>query len=511
MQNKNRSREDLLAENETLRFRLEEAEETLEAIRNGAVDAVVVSLPQGERIFTLEGADQPYRVLVENMSEGAATLAPDGTILYCNNRIATMLQVPLEKLMGTRLCSHVAREDLPIFHAGMEKSRDSCSKDEIILITGTGTALPVLISCCAVDMTGSSGIQVVITDLSEQKRNQEIVASEKLARSIIDQAGEAILVCDENGVIIRASLLAHQLCGENPLLKPFDEMYPLQMSGTGEFFCSESALQGEIFRNTEVTLKRRDDQEFHLLLNSSPLKSGADRIIGCVLSLHNVTELKEAEQAIRKSLHEKEVLLKEVHHRVKNNMQVISSLVSLQAFESENETVRKALEDVSDRVRSMALVHEKLYRSADLSHIDFAEYARSLLSSIWRSHGAVASSIRLDFNLEQVHLPVDTAVPCGLILNELAGNALKHAFQGLGSGVVTVFLHAGADGRIRLCVRDNGVGLPEGLDWRSASSLGLRLVAMLAGQIKATVEVDSREGTAFELIFGETGCGVMSE
>ena len=209
---------------------------------------------------------------------------------------------------------------------------------------------------------------------------------------------------------------------------------------------------------------------------------------------------KQVEQRSRE-LREKEVLLKEIHHRVKNNMQVISSLVGLQADGSEDETVREVLRDVTYRVRSMALVHEKLYQSDDLARIDFAEYVRSLLSYHWRAHGAAAAEIRLTLDLTPVLLPVDVAIPCGLILNELAGNALKHAFQGRNEGEVTVSLQEAADGRIGLQVRDNGVGLPSGFDWRQAPSLGLRLVQMLAQQLDGAVEVRDEDGTVFEIAF----------
>ena len=194
------------------------------------------------------------------------------------------------------------------------------------------------------------------------------------------------------------------------------------------------------------------------------------------------------------------MLLKEVHHRVKNNLQVISSLVGLQADGSKDETVREVLRDVTYRVRSMALVHEKLYQSADLAHIDFAEYSRGLLGYLWRAHGPAAASIRLTLDLEPVTLPVDTAVPCGLILNELAGNALKHAFRGRHEGEVTVSLITEVDGRICLSVGDNGVGLPAGFDWREARSLGLHLVQMLSGQLGASVEASDGEGTRFEIV-----------
>lgn len=221
--------------------------------------------------------------------------------------------------------------------------------------------------------------------------------------------------------------------------------------------------------------------------------------------------LKESEELLQIALaqrtgelREKEVLLKEIHHRVKNNLQVISSLVSLQADGSQDETVREGLLDVTYRVRSMALVHEKLYRSDDLARVDFAGYAESLLSYLWQAHGAAATKIRLNLELKPLQLPVDTAVPCGLILNELAGNALKHAFRQRERGEVTVCLSA-EERTVRLAVRDDGVGMPADLDWRQTSSLGLRLVQMLAGQLRAEVAVTRSEGTGFEIVFQTAG------
>ena len=229
----------------------------------------------------------------------------------------------------------------------------------------------------------------------------------------------------------------------------------------------------------------------------------------------DITEHKRAEEALQQAhhelaiqmaertaeLHEKEVLLKEIHHRVKNNLQVISSLVSLQAEGAKDNTVREGLQDVTYRVRSMALVHEKLYQSEDLARIDFAEYTRSLLNYLWRAYGVAAAAVRLRFELEPLALPVDIAVPCGLILNELAGNALKHAFPGHSEGEVTVSLCGSVEGTVRLSLRDNGIGLPSEPDWRQSGSLGLRLVQMLAKQLRATVELNRDGGTEFQIIF----------
>jgi len=290
----------LLAENENLRLRLEEAEDTLRAIGNGEVDAFVVSGAEGEQVFTLKGAEKPYRILVETMNEGAATLAADGTILYCNNRLAAMLQVPLGKLLGTQFISYVAAADRLLITARLGIPTEECDKDEIIIITAEGNSVPVIISYCALDLSGRPGVSVVVTDLTQQKRNEENMASEMLARSIIEQAGEAIVICDEAGKIIRASRLAHQLCGENPLLKTFNELFQLRTADAKSLFSVQAPLSGERFENVEVEFKRYDNKIFYLILNATPLETLNNRIVGCVVILTDFTAHKRAEEKIER-------------------------------------------------------------------------------------------------------------------------------------------------------------------------------------------------------------------
>ena len=179
----NRSQKELLDEIESLRFRLEEAEETLHAIGSGEVDAFVVSGPDGEQVFTLKGAEQPYRVLVETMNEGAATLSADGTILYCNNRLATMLQIPMESLGGAQLASYVAPATRSLFTARLNRCSLNNFTHEFDLITGAGNSLPVLISGCGKDPSGSRDISVVVTDLSELKKLQDADVARLTAES----------------------------------------------------------------------------------------------------------------------------------------------------------------------------------------------------------------------------------------------------------------------------------------------------------------------------------------
>jgi two-component sensor histidine kinase len=193
-------------------------------------------------------------------------------------------------------------------------------------------------------------------------------------------------------------------------------------------------------------------------------------------------------------------LLKEIHHRVKNNLQITSSLLRLQAGKVAEPSVRQLLRDSQDRIRSMALVHDMLYRSQDLARIDFPEYVRALVVQLVRSYNA-AGRVRASIELAPLVLGVDVAVPCGLIVNELVANALKHAFPGDRSGQVRVQMTSGPEWH-RLTVRDDGVGLPAGVDLFQTQTLGLQLVRMLTEQLGGRVQIEGGgAGTGFAVEF----------
>ncbi|MBI5684193.1 MAG: PAS domain S-box protein [Verrucomicrobia bacterium] len=272
------------------------------------------------------------------------------------------------------------------------------------------------------------------------------------------------------------------------------------------FAAWQAAVQGKAPYDLEYRVRRHDGVYEWFKVIGQPIRDGSGRIVRWFGVALNIQDIKDAEEAIKASLVEKEVLLKEIHHRVKNNMQVLSSLVSLQADSLHDPALNAVFADVRDRVRSMALVHEKLYQSDTLASLDFSEYAESLLHYLWDAHGSEAA-VDLNLALEPVTLTVESAVPCGLILNELAANALKHAFRGRSEGAVTVSVSNGKDGRVSLRVSDNGAGLPAGLNWREAKSLGLRLVQMLTKQLDGTVEARRSDagGTEFEIVFPRGG------
>ncbi len=222
-------------------------------------------------------------------------------------------------------------------------------------------------------------------------------------------------------------------------------------------------------------------------------------------------ERKQSQQRAEEALREKEVMLREIHHRVKNNLQVISSLLSLQAGRLRDPEALEMLKESQNRVRSMALVHEQLHRSRDLSRIHFGEYVRNLTASLFCSYGIDSSTIALRLRIAEAFFTIDTAVPCGLIIQELVSNALKHAFPNGRTGEITISLAALPGGRWRLGVADNGAGIPPQVDVRGGASLGLRLVKILADQLEARVACVSDGGTRFEITFRETNSKDDSE
>jgi PAS domain S-box-containing protein len=250
----------------------------------------------------------------------------------------------------------------------------------------------------------------------------------------------------------------------------------------------------------ETRWQRKDGSVIDVLLSSTPLDP-PDLSKGVIFTALDITERKRAVENIRSALVEKEVLLKEVHHRVKNNMQIITTLLDLQSESIDDKQAVMAFRESQDRIRAMALVHEQLYQSRDLAHIDFGEYIEKLAVFLFNSYMEDSERITLKVDVGQVPLEIDRAIPCGLIVNELVSNALKHAFPERRQGEISIRLHCGADGRILLTVADNGTGLPPGVDFRDTSTLGLQLVNMLTKQLRGRIGMSGEQGTSWEITF----------
>jgi two-component sensor histidine kinase len=243
---------------------------------------------------------------------------------------------------------------------------------------------------------------------------------------------------------------------------------------------------------------RKDGAEFPAEASISHVEAGDEQILTVIL--RDVSESRAAEREMRETLREKEVLLREVHHRVKNNLQVIISLLGLQARTTAAGPLRAALEESQARIRSMALIHEQLYQTKTFADVNLPEYLRQLSSQLFSSY-QVRPNVRLETEIGDVRLGVDVAVPCGLILNELLSNSLKYAFPDDRPGVVSIELTRREDGSIVLVVADDGVGTPPEISFWSTRTLGLRLVRSLVRQLDGEIEREGPPGTRYRMRF----------
>jgi PAS domain S-box-containing protein len=340
-------------------------------------------------------------------------------------------------------------------------------------------------------------------------RTQLASSSDPLAR-ILDLAEDAILSVDGDQRIVLFNRGAERTFGHmagevrgQSLDMLLPQRFTAQHRRHVEAFRDSSTDARQMGERREIYGRRKDGTNFPAEATISKVKVQGEWLFTVIL--RDITERKLAHEAMSRSLQEKELLLKEIHHRVKNNLQVVSSLLGLQSRVLPEESVRRIFLESQNRIHSMALLHERLYQSQSLSEIDCQEYVRQLAAHLFRSFGVRTDRIRLRVNVESTRMNMDTAVPCGLVLNELVSNSLKYAFPDGRDGEVRVELTEDDKRSMRLSVSDDGVGLPKDFDLQGVRSLGLRLVRTLAEQLGATIEVRSEHGTQVCLTFHQPG------
>jgi two-component system CheB/CheR fusion protein len=305
----------LAAEVEDLRARLLEAEETLRAIRRGEVDALVVAGTRGDQIFTLMGADHSYRIFLEEMHEGAATLTADGVILYCNRCFAEIVGTALEDVIGNPLSRFVREAERTELGSILREGLDRSGKREMTLLRGEET-VPVYLSTSPLRLEEVEAICLVVTDLTEQKRNEQIVASEKLARSIFEHATEAIVVCDPEERVVRASLAARRLCTCNPVGEKFSSAFPLVGDGPegSPGIPFDDVFTGRVVQGIEAELPLENGDLCRFQVSAGPLFAADDHLLGCVLTLTDITARRHAELEVDRARQEAEAASRAKDH-----------------------------------------------------------------------------------------------------------------------------------------------------------------------------------------------------
>ena len=344
-------------------------------------------------------------------------------------------------------------------------------------------------------------VLMVAEDFSErQQMMEELRKNEDRYRRLVEISPEAIVV-HVDGVLRYVNAATVSLFGassvEEMIGKPvLDFVHP----DTREFVRQRLSTMWDGHKgvpSAEERFLRVDGSPIDVEVTATPLTFEGRRAI--LVVARDITERKREREILQRTLEEKEVLLKEIHHRVKNNMQVISSLLNLQANEATDPITKEGLLDTQHRVRSMALVHEKLYRSGSLARIEFGEYLKSVTSELSRSYKK--ENIRETVDAENVFVEADVAIPCGLIVNEIVSNAFKHAFPEGRKGNIEVRLRDLGGGEVELCIEDDGVGIPASQDPSTMVSMGMKIVYALAEQISAAVLLERGNGTTFRIRF----------
>ncbi len=487
-----------------------------------------------------------YRRLFETAQDGILILnGESGEITDVNPFLLTLLGYTHDEMLGKKLweIGFIRDRTLAKQAAADLKTTGYIRYEDLPLETKDGRAIEVEFVSNVYSVENQKVIQCNIRDITERKQAEAALReSEQRYRTLAEASPDQIFIDGRDNTIQyvnTAALKLFHLSYDQVVGKPRNALFPPEIADAQGLTLKKVFETGESIRKEEMI--QFGTKELWIDTNLVPLKDESGIVTSVLGIARDITERKRAEEAMRsfsddlerkviertsdlgdvnmkllteinirldaekqltKSVGEKEVLLREVHHRVKNNLQIIISLLNLQSRNITDETTLLAFRESQNRVRAMALVHEKLYQSADLEKIDLDNYIRFLGNNLFQFFGVKGTGITLAMDIRNVFLAIDTAIPLGLIINELISNSLKYAFPDGRKGEISVAINR-QDHTLTVMFKDNGVGIPKDFDWRNATSLGLRLVITLVEQLDGTVELDRTAGTAFAIVVKE--------
>ncbi len=372
---------------------------------------------------------------------------------------------------------------------------------ELKLIRSDGSIADVEVAAAALIYQGQRAYQVVVRDITDRKRAEEALRkSEQQYKMLVETMGETVVSIDENGMV---KFVNNRFCEISGYSR--DEIIGRSVwdfSGQADLqvIQEQMELRRQGFGGSyETVLTTKHGEEKHVIVSSEPVFAADGAFRGSFMVITDITERKLMEERLKGSLQEKEVLLKEIHHRVKNNLQIISSLLQLQSFHLQDKSSAGVLEDLESRIRAIAAVHEKLYQSESLMKIDVNEYIQDLAEHLFYSYGPSTGGIGLIVDIKDISCGLDTAVPMGLIVSELVSNSLKHGFPDGRRGSVTISLNLVPGEEFELTVSDNGVGMARDLGEAGSETLGLSLVKSLADQLHADIRTRPYAGHTLQI------------
>lgn len=456
-----------------------------------------------------ESRARHWESVFNKSSWAVAVMDPvDNRLNAVNPAFAAMHGLTVEDLIDRPLasvCAQESRAELPT-HTQTANHSNTYTY-ESVHIRQDGTCFPCKTHMTAVkDANGKSELHTAIfEDITAHKRAEAAVQEQEARlRAIVDHAVDGIITINERGTMESFNPAAERLFGyaaSEILGQNVKILMPEPYQSEHDNYLARYKRTGEakiIGIGREVVGRRKDGTTFPLDLAVSEVRLG-DRTLFTGIT-RDITERKQHETRLTASLGEKELLLKEIHHRVKNNLQIISSLLDLQSDHTQDREAQEMFKESRARVRSMALIHERLYRSRDLVRVPIAEYVEQLAQALYHSYRIANNDVVLHLDATMPPLPLDMAIPCGLILNELLSNCLKHGFKNAHHGWIRVTWRDDGLNNV-LTVADNGAGFPAGLNFSTASSFGLQLVNTLVEQLKGTIDLVQNGCTMVRITF----------
>lgn len=447
---------------------------------------------ENDRQAELRESEERFRGLAETIA--AATIIYQGTqIRYVNSATESLSGYKREELLGANLTQL------------LQPSQQVPARYELKLLTKNGEERWVDYTTSLIEFKGQAAILGTAFDITDRKRAEE---GQQRLIAILEATTDFVAMADHSGRILYINQAGREMVGigekEQVSNMHLTDYYPKEINELVSREGIANAIRDGVWV-AETTFLARDGKEIPTSQVLIAHQAHEESQVGYFSTIaRNITERVQAEEQLKASLKEKEVLLKEIHHRVKNNLQIISSLLYLQSENIKDSATLEMFKDSQNRVKSMALIHEQLYQTDNLAKINLADYIECLTNHLSHSYGA--HHISLQLNIEPLFLSIDTAIPCGLIINELVTNAMKYAFPVQQSppkraSKIWIEIQPSDNHDLTLSVKDNGVGFPADINVHRPRSLGLTLVTTLVKQLKGSLQLQSENGTEFKIRF----------
>lgn len=454
-------------------------------------------------------SEKKYKNIVEKSLFGVY-IVQDHKVKFCNQQYADVFGYDSPELLkDVHIQQLVHEEDWQLVKSEVEArltGKKDVSHYRFRGVKKNGDPLKVEVMGSRISYQGLDAVQGTIQDITEKFQAEiALKESEEKYRTLVENSADAIFMVDKEGKLLSFNEAALGLVDKSRdqiIGLRISDLFPKKIGNAYTRRISSTFESGKAATHDGQFLLGK--KELWISTSLSPVKDSKGQTVAVIGMTRDVTEKRKSEEKIRTTLEEKVVLLKEVHHRVKNNLQIISSLLNLQATKIDDEATLAMFDETRNRVRSMALVHDELYHSQDFANVDFSQYIRNLIKGLYSVYNTQTGRVELKVVVEQVSLGMDIAIPCGLLINELISNALKHAFPSTysGRGYIQISLKRLKEKTIEIVVKDNGIGLPKDFDIKKTESLGLHLVTILAeDQLLGDLNYSSRNGTRFRIRF----------